>query len=58
MWDMCDWILRVPLSFSDANKDARWVVRGGGGGGGGGGGRGQGGLGREDAVARELCYTG
>lgn len=36
VWDMCDWILRVPLSFSDANKDARWVVRGGGGGGGGG----------------------
>ena len=56
MWDMCDWIQRVPLSFSDANKDARWVVRGGGGG--GGWGRGQGGLGREDAVARELCYTG
>ncbi|KAL5503134.1 hypothetical protein EMCRGX_G010040 [Ephydatia muelleri] len=24
VWDMCDWILRVPLSFSDANKDARF----------------------------------
>lgn len=26
VWDMCDWIHRVPSSFGDAEKDARWVL--------------------------------
>lgn len=24
LWNMCDWVLRVPSSFSDANKDSRF----------------------------------